>query len=457
MNINILLYNILFIILLVVLIYLFIYINNKYIETFVDNEASTTQTSQSLIESNSAISGVGTNPSPPIVTFIPERKPWEFKGVDIETSVPSAEYLQCYYDVFKAIPSANVTSPFTSGYYWVNFQDYTVGNRGNNNKYTYCLLDKTFGGGGWMLAMRAVKNSTRFDFNSPYWTSMGTFNDSAEYINNDSTGIIQGISNSDLNNVSSIGTHIYDASSTADSDKYDAKFQAFDTYRAKEWLIIFYIDRNKTGGDYNNSRGWVWHERNLPTNAQGQPYTAREIFSGAHARTGSISELQLSTRENYGGVENNVDITTLKKFYKNYSTGSAIPTPNIWSPQPGYNWYGINYHHSGILNQNEPRLMRLGFVLNSATHAGTNRVIAGIGLNYNGRSVVDQTTPAMPANAQYNYTKTDKYSAGNVVLKFTGENDTFVRSTIISNMIRNGVTLGQGEINTSFAFEFYVR
>lgn len=449
MNINILLYNILFIILLVVLIYLFIYINNKYIETFVDGEASI---SQSVTDTNSAIVGAGTNPSPPIINFIPERKPWEYKGIDIDTSVPSAEYLQCYYDVFKAIPSASVTSPFTSGYYWVNFLDYTVGNKGTNNKYTYCLLDKNFGGGGWMLAMRGVKNSTRFDYNSPYWTSAGTFNDSSDYINNATTGIIQGIENSELNNVSSIGRLIY---TTTDSNKYDAKFQAFDTYRAKEWLVIFYVDNTKTGGDYNNSRGWVWHEKNLPTNARGEPYTAREIFSGAHARTGTISELQLSTRENYGGVSNDFDVTTMKKFYKNYSTASATQTPNIWSPQQGYNWYGINYHYSGRLNENEPRLMRFGMVLNNAPQAGVNRVIAGIGLNYNGTRAVPQTTPARTGT--YNYTQTDLLSAGNVVLKFTGESDADVISTILNTMRRGEVTLGQGNINTSFAFEFYVR
>lgn len=457
MNINILLYNILFIILLVILIYIFIYINNKSVETFIDGEA-TTEPPASL-SSNSAINSANTVNTPPVTTFIYERKPWEYTGVNVETSVPSAEYLQCYFDVFKSIPAAKVKTPFTSGYYWINFGDYTVGNVSSqtNNKYTYCLLDKEFDGGGWMLAMRAVKNSKTFHYNSPYWTAVGTLNDNAEYIYNN-IGYTESRSNeaeinTQLNNVSSIGNAIYTANTTDDSAKYDAKFEAFDKYPAREWLIIYYIDNNnKKGGDYKNNRGWVWHERNLPRNAQNKPYTAREIFSGAHlpvTTTERTTELQLSTRENYGGANPDVDIKTLKKFYKNYNT-SGIPTPAIWSPQNGYNWYGINYNHNASFNRNEPRLMRLGMTFNDTNTRGNNRVVAGIGLNYNG------TTAVPPNSAPNTYNVADSFSAGNFVLRYENEAEGVKRNAIADVNIPN-TNLGKGDIDTSFAFEFYVR
>lgn len=425
------------------------YINNKHVERFVDEEVNS-------LSNNRDISTTNIINSPPVNTYTYVREPWEYTGYDITTSVPSAEYLQSYYDVFKAIPAAKVRSPFTSGYYWLNFGDYTVGNTSSqaNSKYTYCLLDTAFDGGGWILAMRGVKNSKTFHYNSPYWTANGTLNDSAQYIadNIGYTPSNREVINEALNSKSSIGNLIY---TTTDSAKYDAKFEAFDKYPAREWLVIFYIDENKKGGDYNNNRGWVWHERNLPRNSQNRPYTAREIFSGAHA-TGTNAngsprspEIQLSTQDNYGGSAQNVDVKTLKKFYKNYNTAGQLQTPLIWSLQNGYNWYGINYLHNTTLNIKEPRLMRWGMTFTAgATRSNDNRVVAGIGLNYDGVSAVPVITPSMST-----YNNTNSYSAGNFIIQYAGESSNSVKYGAISNY----GTLGNGEEDTSFAFEFYVR
>ena len=485
MNINILLYNILFIILLVLLIYLFIYINNKHIENFVDTEAngasgtsgaSGASGASGTSGANSALSNRNTGATPPVQNFVYVREPWEYIGNDISTAVPSAEYLQSYYDVFKAIPEAKVTSRFTSGYYWINFGDYVVGNVNSqtNNKYTYCLLDANIAGGGWILAMRGIKGSKTFHYNSPYWTAMGTLNDSAQHIENtvgysftqNSSGtrvkMNAEIIDPQLDRISSIGNLIYTLNGTQDAARYDAKFEAFDKYPAREWLVIFYINdgqqaSNKKGGDYNNSRGWVWHETNLPRNAQNRPYTAREIFNGAHVsgrldNTGVqiSSELQLSTRENYGGANPNVDIKNLKKFYKNYN-GSGIPTPAIWSSQNGYNWYGINYQHNNTFNNKECRLMRLGMTFSQEGTRGNNRVVAGIGLNYDGTTAVPQNTPLS------GYENTGSFSAGNFVLRYTGEDATAKYRTLIDTITSSGVNLGNGDEDTSFAFEFYVK
>ena len=481
MNINILLYNILFIIILVLLIYLFIYINNKYIENFVDGVATSTTTgtttgttsgAQSLT-SNSPITNAGTLNARPLEPYVYVRKPWEYIGKEIDTSVPSAEYLQCYYDIFKAIPEAGPVTPFKSGYYWINFGDYVVGNTSSqtNNKYCYCLLDKNIAGGGWILAMRGVKGSKTFHYNSPYWTSMGPLNDNSTHIKNtigyqitrDTNGreVItnEDVINQTLNTVSSIGNLIY---TSTDAANHDAKFEAFDKYPAKEWLVIFYINEgtqasNKKGGDYDNNRGWIWHETNLPRNAQNRPYTAREIFNGAHV-AGRLnnqgvqisSELQLSVSENYGGSTPNVDIRNLKKFYKNYN-GSGIPTPAIWSKQNGYNWYGINYQHNSTFNNKECRLMRLGMTFSREGTRGNNRVIGGIGLNYDGTTAIPPNTPLA------GYENTGSFSAGNFVLRYTGEDATAKYRELDNTITSSGINLGNGDEDTSFAFEFYVK
>lgn len=72
----------------------------------------------------------------------------------------------------QAAPSAtyikNLTGTNTNGVYWINLP--TVG-----PTQTYCIMDSSVSGGGWMLALKATTGTT-FNYASTHWTSVTTLN-----------------------------------------------------------------------------------------------------------------------------------------------------------------------------------------------------------------------------------------------------------------------------------------
>lgn len=250
MEICLILFNIMLLIFLFMLIYILIYINtnsfkNTY-EKFVDEVPTpvgdaqpTSQGIQNAIQGSITSGTLGDPAQIPVETPVKDGRSIEYTLNDH------------YYLTFtnRAITSGPI--PYGNGYYWIDLP--IIG-----KKLHFIITDTNIEGGNWILAMRGVMNSTRFNYNSTYWTSASTYNDkSLTALNldkNSSSGTGSTVSyssitdsnklkkyNTDLNrmfNISSIGDKIY--SQSLSSDAYDAKFSAYNYYNYSEYMIVLY-------------------------------------------------------------------------------------------------------------------------------------------------------------------------------------------------------------------------
>lgn len=436
MRFETILFNIAIIIFIICLIYLYIYINYKY-EGFEINANETIFNSQgSSIEKDLSESTTDNNQL--ISSLVPEQITIDtLKDTKIDGKSPSGAYpsrtipfIKLLVNVAKYVctDSDLRSKTFSDGYYWINF------NSSAGPQYIYCIMNEAYYGGGWMLAMRGVKNSRTFKYDSSYWTDNRLLNYSAEHIkslmaeiyNEPSISYNQINSKDDIMQVSSIGDFIYNNSFTADNAvRYDTKTEAFNSYSAKEWMAIFYYKKNDAkslGGDTiyasyggkigntsissenKNTRGWIWYEPNVP-NKPNDININRLPISALFASRQSNNKVGLHKGNNFVDLRGGIQTTRLNKW-KNHIFGSRL-----WSSQTPYNFYGINYE---IPSGNQPPNVRWGFAWNEngPNDANSNDVYAGIGLQCRGG-----------------------YSAGDFV---DGWNDT------------TGV-------NDSIAFEWYVR
>jgi hypothetical protein len=96
------------------------------------------------------------------------------------------------------------------------------------NNLTYCIMDTSVDGGGWMLAMK-VSRGTTFNYSSNYWTTSNTLN-----------------------------------STDTTRDDGDAKFSVFNTFVGNEVMAIW-PDLGVNGGSINAANyGWIW-KQNMPS------------------------------------------------------------------------------------------------------------------------------------------------------------------------------------------------
>ena len=91
-----------------------------------------------------------TNPTPVPTPTLP------LDGSTAAQAAPSATYIK------------NLTGTNTNGVYWINLP--TVG-----ATQTYCIMDSSVAGGGWMLALKATAGTT-FNYASTHWTSVTNLN-----------------------------------------------------------------------------------------------------------------------------------------------------------------------------------------------------------------------------------------------------------------------------------------
>lgn len=378
MRLKIILFNLSIIIFLICLIYLYIYVNYKY-EGFVAPtdpppvKDSTGEVFRPEGERKDPITDKTTesnvlNESATIAKINPTLSELEKTGVSPETAIPAR--VLPYFNVGRINNNKPV---LPDGYYWVDFND--IG-----KKYTYCLMDKNYFGGGWMLAMRAVRGSRTFGYNSEHWTNATTLNDTIEKIRD--VGY-----DADLN-VSSIGNAILNnyEGNTAAINRYDAKFDIFNQYKANEWMAIFYFKNHNgvvlKGGDpisggNQGAKGWIWRETNL-MEADRIERSPLQLFQrrSNFGRYGSLIDL----RGNYG-VSN---AKNLDKFRP------VNGMPQLWSSQYGYNFYGIDYDVPEWYENWGSRgaSTRWGLAWNEnwyyPTNNYTNDVYGGIGLRFPG-------------------------------------------------------------------------
>lgn len=126
----------------------------------------------------------------------------------------------------SAMDIKNLTCTERNGLYWIKCN-------GKVNQ-VYCIMDSIVFGGGWMLALKARKDSGVFSYYSGHWTEETTLN-----------------ANNDMN---------YDA-----FDK-DVKNDVYNHYKAKDCLAMF--DGADTRGEFTfpNAReeyGWIWLQKNF--------------------------------------------------------------------------------------------------------------------------------------------------------------------------------------------------
>jgi hypothetical protein len=210
----------------------------------------------------------------------------------------------------------------TDGVYWINLPG------GIGNTQCYCRMDRNYGGGGWIMAMKATRGTT-FPYASTYWTTNNTLNTAQ--------------------------------TNTSDGD---AKFEVFNVYPTSEvmaiWPDIPATTNSGTGGSYGTVTGvWTWE----------QSLDVVQRMSREDTTSPKTTLLRLFSR----GEENQI--------VRGYSGANV----RIWqgkggntgpfTSQGGFNWYGFNYQ------TNSGNKVRWGFAWNNENDENTNDSGGGIGLN----------------------------------------------------------------------------
>ena len=418
MKIKSIILNVLLIIILICLIYFFIYLNNSNFENFADGIIS-----NPLISTNdNSIETIKIDEEQIGIVSSPVELEKEIKinnGLTFDKPLKNANFGY----ILEAVANDNDFKPkYIDGYYWINIQN--VG-----TKYIYCIMDKSFKGGGWMLAMRSVYGSQNFSYNSEHFTLATTLNSDSEYISNN---VIKDINDEDFK-ISSIGNKIFDYN--IDPNIYDAKFDTFNNTLSAEWMAIFYVKDNEgniiKGGDIQkNNRGYVWYETNVKIddtyNKIKRIVSPMELFKFLDK---SDRKINVKYAQNMGGKFTNAN--TIRQ-----SGPAPFQSKNIlFSSQPisegNINFYGLNYNSGRPITN-----VRWGFTFNDSAD-NSNDVCGGIGTSYTGES----TTGTRRGNL---INKNKGYSAGNFEVK-ADNNATFFDRPV--EELRN----------TSYAVEWYVR
>lgn len=133
-------------------------------------------------------------------------------GVTRDTAATSAQ----------AILAANPDAP--SGIYWINLPT-----KGPTK--IYCLMDKSFDGGGWMMMLKATRGTT-FKYDASFWTQSNTLNP------------ITGLNREDG----------------------DAKFDVMNYFSATDMMAIW-PDIGNGGSLPQTTLGWTWLEKNFHTSS----------------------------------------------------------------------------------------------------------------------------------------------------------------------------------------------
>ena len=409
MRINSVLFNFLLLIFLGTLIYLYLYINYSTYEGFAFDDSMVTN-NQKLIKVVDTSTNIDDTSSAVTIKLTPEDIKRD--GSSPLLALTSAVDLTSINNYLNATPNAVL---YGNGYYWINIP--VVG-----PKFIYCISDKNFFGGGWMLAMRSIFNSKTFNYNSKHWTYNSTLNASSSEIkkllptllgtpNILTTGnIISPIENFDLSEInntnntdtkfkySSVGKNLYRTTLSVrqnngnitdtlyvptqnDINNFNCKLDTFNYFRASEILIIFYVkdDQLYKGGEKANDIGWVWQDKINP-NVVGtfiQP-TLLELFQ--YLDSTQQSKIKSTTAK------------TLTKFKKQGDIKSPIwYSSNPVQGETPINYYGFNYKLGNVG-------ARIGFSFGSASRLTS---INGIGLTTNSNSNNDFSAGRGIASSDY--------------------------------------------------------
>lgn len=216
----------------------------------------------------------------------------------------------------------------TDGVYWINLP--TVG-----PKQVYCIMDSSYDGGGWMMAMKATRGTT-FNYDSAYWTTTNVLNDT-DLTRNDA----------------------------------DAKYQTMNFFKAKDIMAIW-PDISSSGlptsGSISGKPVWTWLENNFNINSK-----RIELVNFFSSRIG--------TGPAQGG----------RGLFKRDAKLFTGWRSGIFSSQVDIRFYGFNYQPNAGYGSNAK--VRWGFGWNEnadglfpgssyTEYMGTNDVSGGIGMSW---------------------------------------------------------------------------
>ena len=359
MKIKSIILNVLYIIILVCLIYFFIYLNNSNFENFDINNPNSPNNDNNIIDKPVHIEPQASIVSTP-TDIVEEVK--VNNGATFDRPLKNANFGYILESVAK---DGEFIPIFIDGYYWIKIQN--LGTR-----FIYCIMDKSYFGGGWMLAMRSVIGSKNFSYDSDHFTKPTTLNNKPDNINN----INSSLKSIDYN-ISSIGNHIYN--SNLDPDIYDAKFDTFNNTSSSEWMAIFYVRDGEgniiTGGDYEkNKRGWVWYEKNVKIEATDN---SNNKFNKL------VSPYELFKYLDENNKERKISEKFAQNMYGKFTNARDRKTPLtkiLFSSQPisanNKSFYGLNYKSGREISK-----VRWGFSFNDSNDSN-NDAFSGIGTNY---------------------------------------------------------------------------
>lgn len=176
-----------------------------------------------------------------------------------------------------AISAAQIKLDYPSkpdGVYWIDLP--TVG-----PTQLYCIMNSTYNGGGWMLAMKATTTTTTFKYAANYWTTANTLN------------------KTDLTRANA-----------------DAKYDVMNYFQAKDMMAIWPDISNNSAesGSIDNLTNWTWLQNDFHNS--GSRTTLISKFSGAQV----AYETSTTGTMNFSGF------------------GSSA-----FTKQQGFTFYGINY------------------------------------------------------------------------------------------------------------------
>ena len=204
-------------------------------------------------------------------------------------------------EIQKANPAA------ADGVYWINLP--TVG-----AQQIYCLMDKRYDGGGWMMALKATRGTT-FVYSSSYWTTTNVLNETTQLNRNDA----------------------------------DAKFHTFNYFQSKDLLAIW-PDIGE-GGSIRGLSNWIWLENNFYSDRIALP-----TFFSSNTRW-FIGDAKLSDKWQNGVFSSQTDI----RFY-GFNWNDNLPSR--W----GFGW---NENGGGLFpNGNEGSDDVMGGIGHSGASAG---------------------------------------------------------------------------------------
>lgn len=273
----------------------------------------------------------------------------------------------------------NLYGTATDGNYWLLINGAPA--------YQYVLMSRSLDNGGWILAMKGNNTTTHFSWSDTYYWE-----------------------NASIENANLVENGGSPARIASNGTGTDAKYEAFNGVYAEKIRAIFPEKSAATfGGRYTtvngnaNNYGFMWEE-SLSSLTAGAANTSTHpvasypdgVSSGC---TGISTKVLVDIFKNSKRCKFRTPNTSYSSSRDNTTSYDPIGA-NLFSPQPQFAWFGINYLQPA--NYGTPSTyhhVRFGLAFNengsNGTDEGSNDVTGGIGLrneasgnraagNYNG-------------------------------------------------------------------------